>query len=349
MVEGSAAPAVPGDGSSSAGWDISLVDVVRVRGGERVIDGVDLDLAAGGILAVVGESGCVATTLARIVAGRERADSGEVRIDGRARPSAPRLAADFDGMPRFGRVRDAILPSRPRPRAGDEGERLRALVGLNDPDAPVRRLSRGDRQRLAIARALAAQPRALVLDDPMSALHTSGREILREALVRELRNRGTTTVWATRDTAEAIAVADRIVVLHRGRIVADGTPEQVYARAGDAAVAAVLGPVSTVPGIVEGVVVDVWGQNLPLAASAHDGHCEVLVRPENVVLVAPDAPGVDGVVEASTFLGRVRRSLVRTNDGSLVHVEHAAEARLDAHARVRIALAPVPVTTRPLR
>lgn len=351
MVADSAALTVPADGPFGAGWSIRLDDVGRTRGGERVIDGIRLDVEAGGILAVVGESGCGATTLARIIAGSERPDTGEVRIDGRARPEAPRLAAVFDDdAPRFGRVRDAVLARgrRRHPRARDEAARLLALVGLSDPDAPVRRLSRGDRQRLALARALATDPRALVLDDALSALHTSGRERLRDALVRDLRRRGTTTVWVTRDTAEAIAVADRVIVLHRGRIAAEGSPEQVYARAGEPAVAAVLGPVSAVPGIVEGVVVDVWGQHVPLAESAHDGHCEVLVRPENVVLVAADAPGVDAVVEESTFLGNVRRSRVRTDDGTLVHVDHAAEARLDDHARVRIALAPVPVTTRPL-
>lgn len=274
-----------------------------------------------------------------------------MRIDGRVRPDAPRLCAVVtDVPPRFGRVRDAVLSPRGAHRLRDAGEvaRLLALTGLTDPDAPVRRLSRGDRQRLAIARALATEPRALVLDDALSALHTSGRERLRDALVRELRKRGTTTVWITRDNAEAIAVADRLVVLHRGRVAAEGTPEQVYARAGEPMVAAVLGPVSTVPGIVEGTVVDVWGQHIPLAGSAHDGHCEVLIRPENVVIVEPDAPGMDAIVEESTFLGHVRRSLVRTTDGSLVHVEHAAQARLADHARVRIALAPVPVTTRPL-
>ncbi len=349
MVVDSAALTVPADGSSGAGWSIRLVGVGRTRAGERIVDDVDLDLAPGTILAIIGASGCGATTLARIIAGSERADTGEVRIDGRPRPEAPRLASVFsDAAPRFGRVRDAVRSRSRHPRAAEEQDRLLSLVELRDPNASVRRLSRGDRQRLTIARALATESPALVLDDALSALHTSARERLRDAVERELRRRGTTTVWVTRDTAEAIAVADRIVVLDRGRIAADGTPEQVYARAAEPAVAAVLGPVSTVPGIVEGTVVDVWGQHLPLAATAHDGHCEVLIRPENVVLVGPDTPGVNAIVEESRFLGHVRRSLVRTDDGSLVHVDHGADMRLTDHARVRIALAPLPVTTRPL-
>ena len=351
MVVDSAALTVPPDGPSGAGWSITLAGVGRLRAGSPVLEGIDLALPSGAIVAIVGESGCGASTLGRIVAGRERPDSGQVHVDGRTRPEAPRVTAVGDAVtPRWGRVCDAVL-ARHRgghPRARDEALGLLALVGLPDPEASVRRLSRGDRQRLQIARALSTDPRALVLDDALSALHTSGRERLRDGLVRELRRRGTTTVWITRDTAEAIAVADRVVLLHRGRIAAEGTPEQVYARAAEPAVAAVLGPVSAVPGIVEGTVVDVWGQHLPLAGSAHDGHCEVLVRPENVVLVSSDAPGMDAVVEGSTFLGHVRRSLVRTSDGSLVHVDHAADARLADHARVRIALAQVPVATRPL-
>lgn len=351
MVEGSAVRTVPVDGPPRAGWPIRLNGIGRRREGTAVLDDIHLELPAGMIVAVVGESGCGASTLARIVAGRERPDRGEVRIDGRTRPDAPPVVAvPHRFSPRWRRARDTIVPraQRAHAEAHQEMERLLDLVGLEHREERARRLSRGDRQRLAIARALFARPRALVLDDALSFLHTSARERVRDAVVRELRRRGTTTLWATRDTAEAVAVADRVVVLHRGRVAAEGSPEQVYARAAEPAVAAVLGPVNAVPGIVEGAVVDVWGQHVPLAGPAHDGHCEVLVRPQNVVLVASDAPGMDAVVEESTFLGSVRRSLVRTTDGSLVQVDHAIADRLDDHARVRIALAPVPVTTRPL-
>lgn len=339
-------------GRPRAGWAISLHGVRRERAGLPVLRDVDLDVTPGSIVAFVGPSGCGASTLLRLVSGTERPDSGVVTVDGRSGPAAPRVAriGDRTAVARFGRVRAAILAAARRAGSIDpEGEarRLAALVGLGDDDKLVHRLSQGDRQRWAIARVLASRPRALVLDDALAALHTTARAETRLNIVRELRDSGITTLWVTRDTAEAAAVADRLIVMDGGRVVADGRPDEVFARVGDAAVAAVLGPVSAVPGIVEGVFVEVWGQELPLAAAASDGHCEVVVRPEQVVLVGEGSPGVDAVVEETTFLGSARRSTVRTADGVRVVMEHAPDQRLDDHGHVRIALAPVPMSIRP--
>ena len=336
-----------------SGWSIALRGVHRERAGVSILRDIDLDVAPGTIVALVGPSGCGASTLLRVASGVERADAGTVIVEGRTGAAAPRIAEVRDRTPvaRFGRVRAAI--SAAARHAGDddpraETDRLLDVVGLDPADKSVRRLSHGDRQRWALARALAARPQALVLDDALAALHTTARAETRDRLVRELRDRGVTTLWATRDTAEAAAVADHLVLMDEGRIVAAGRPDEVYARIADAAVAEVLGPVSAVPGIVEGLTVEVWGQELPLAESAHDGHCEVVVRPENVLLVGADSPGVDGVVEDSTFLGSVRRSTVLTSDGSRVVVEHAPEQRLEDRDAVRLALAILPATVRPI-
>ncbi len=336
-----------------AGWSITLHDVTRERAGVPILRDIDLEVAPGTIVALVGPSGCGASTLLRVVSGSERPDAGTVLVEGRSGAAAPRIPEVRDRTPvaRFGRVRAAIVAASRH--AGDvdpdgETDRLLDLVGLGTADKSVHRLSHGDRQRWALARALASHPRALVLDDALAALHTTARSETRDRLVRELRERGVTTLWATRDTAEAAAVADHLVVMDQGRIVAAGCPDEVYSRIADTAVAEVLGPVSAVPGIVEGLTVEVWGQELPLAKSAHDGHCEVVVRPENVLLVGPDSPGVDGVVEESTFLGSVRRSTVLTSDGSRVVVEHAPEQRLGDRDPVRLALAIVPATVRPI-
>lgn len=336
-----------------SGWTIALRGVRRERAGAVVLADVDLDAEPGGIVALVGPSGCGASTLLRLVTGAERPDAGTVTIEGRTGPAAPRVIEVRDRAPvaRFGRARAAILAAARHSGVVDpeaETDRLCELVGLALSHKSVHRLSHGDRQRWALARALATRPRALVLDDALAALHTTARAETRDRLVKELRERGVTTLWATRDTAEAAAVADHLVVMDQGRIVAAGSPDEVYARVADAAVAEVLGPVSAVPGIVEGVIVEVWGQELPLAGAAHDGHCDVVVRPENVLLVGPDAPGVDAVVEETIFLGSVRRSTVRTSDGSRVVVEHAPDQRVDDRDAVRIALAAVPATVRPI-
>lgn len=346
-------PSSTADAAPAPGWTITLSGVRRERAGSVILSDVDLEVGPGRIVALVGASGCGASTLLRLVTGAERPDAGTVTVDGRSGAAAPRVAEvrDRTTVARFGRVRAAIVSAARQAGAPDaerEADRLCALVGLSSTAKPVSRLSHGDRQRWAVARALASRPRALVLDDALAALHTTARAELRDRLARELRERGVTTLWVTRDTTEAAAVADDLVVMAQGRVVASGCPDEVFARVGDAAVAEVLGPVSAVPGIVEGVVVEVWGQHLPLAAAAHDGHCEVVVRPEHVVLVGPDAPGVDAVVEETTFLGSVRRSTVLTADGSRVVVEHAPERRLDDHDAVRIALAAVPATVKPL-
>lgn len=334
------------------GWSIVYGGVSRQRSGVSVLRDVDLEISAGTITAVVGPSGCGATTLLRLAAGAEHCDAGTVTVDGRTGAAAPRVPAVLDRTPppRFGRVRTSIATAARQAGVvapAVEAERLCELVGLRTGDAAVSRLALGDRQRWALAKALASRPRALVLDDALAALHSTARAETRDRLVRELRERGVTTLWATRDTAEAAAIADELVVMDGGRIVATGSPAEVYRRLGDTTVAGVLGPVSAVPGIVEGAVVEVWGQRLPLAVAAHDGHCEVVVRPEDVILVSADTAGVDAVVEETTFLGSVRRSTVVTTDGSRVVIEHAAEHRLDGHARVRIALAPMPVSVRP--
>jgi len=199
---------------------------------------------------------------------------------------------------------------------------------------------------VALARALVTEPRVLLLDEPLSALDAKVRVQLRDEIRRIQLRLGTTTVFVTHDQEEALAVSDRIAVMDAGRIEQIGSPEELYLRPATPRVAAFIGLSSSVPGVAAGGTATVWGTDVPLQSDVPDGEVDVLLRPEHVHLVGAGS-GVGAVVEESMFLGSIRRSLVRTDDGSLVRLQHAADERLQFGERVRIAVRPVPVVATP--
>src|SRR5690606_26159342 len=150
-------------------------------------------------------------------------------------------------------------------------------------------------------------PQVLLLDEPLSALDAKVRVQLRDEIRRIQLRLGITTIFVTHDQEEALAVSDRIAVMDAGRIEQIGTPEQLYLTPATAGVAAFVGVSSIVPGTADGDAVTVWGQRLPLQTPGATGEVDVFLRPENVVLVAAGAPGIDAVVQESTFLGSFRR------------------------------------------
>ena len=339
---------------------VELRGVVKEYGSTRVLHGVDLDVAPGEFVSLLGPSGCGKTTALRVLAGLEHADGGEVRIGGRDVSRVPTNKRDI-GMvfqsyslfphlrvldnTAFGLRRRGVGATEARRRAGDALD----LVGLGHlGDRYAHQLSGGQQQRVALARALVTEPRVLLLDEPLSALDAKVRVQLRDEIRRIQLRLGTTTVFVTHDQEEALAVSDRVAVMGAGRILQVGSPEDLYSRPAGAEVAAFVGASSVVPGIVSAGTVSVWGQRLPLLAPAPDGPCEVFVRPENVRVVSPGDSGVDAVVESSTFLGSMRRSMLRADDGTGVHVQHPAEVRLTPGDRVRIRVDAVPALTRPV-
>ncbi|MFJ6653707.1 ABC transporter ATP-binding protein [Microbacterium sp. NPDC091313] len=346
---------------AGTGTAVRFAGIVKDYGATRVLHGVDLDIAPGEFVSLLGPSGCGKTTALRVLAGLERATAGRVLVGGRDVSGVPTNKRDI-GMvfqsyslfphlrvqdnTAFGLRRRGVGRAEAARRAGDALE----LVGLGHlADRFPHQLSGGQQQRVALARALVTEPRVLLLDEPLSALDAKVRVQLRDEIRRIQLRLGITTVFVTHDQEEALAVSDRIAVMNAGRIEQVGSPEDLYLRPTTPDVAAFVGVSSLVPGIVSGGTVEVWGQELPLQGDAHDGHNEVFLRPENVRIVAADAPGVDAVVQESTFLGSFRRTLVRTGDGTLVRVQHEAQERVQYGDAVRISLVPAPVIARARR
>ena len=341
--------AAAGDGTR-----VELRGIVKDFGATRVLHGVDLDIAPGEFVSLLGPSGCGKTTALRVISGLEDATAGVVAFGGTDVSRTPTNKRDigmvfqaYSLFPHlrvvdnvaFGLRRRKVDARTSRRRAGEALE----LVGLDHlADRYPHQLSGGQQQRVALARALVTEPRVLLLDEPLSALDAKVRVQLRDEIRRIQLRLGTTTVFVTHDQEEALAVSDRIAVMDAGRIEQIGSPEELYRRPATPRVAAFIGLSSSVPGVARGGTVTLWGTEVPAQSAVEDGDVDVLLRPEHVLLVGAGS-GVGAVVEESTFLGSFRRSLVRTDDGTLVRLQHAAEDRLEFGERVHIAVAPVPV------
>jgi len=239
---------------------IHLKAVTRRFGAFLALDGIDLHLPDGELVALLGPSGSGKTTLLRILAGLEEPDAGQVHVEGAGRRVGFVFQhyALFKHMTVFENVAFGLRarPRRERPGSAEIRERVGAVLNLVQlgwagPRMPGE-LSGGQRQRVALARALAIEPEVLLLDEPFGALDAQVRADLRRWLRRLHDQTGITSVFVTHDQEEALEVADRIVVLNRGRIEQDGTPREVYEKPATAFVYQFLGQVNRMRGRMRG-------------------------------------------------------------------------------------------------
>lgn len=252
-VHGLAAVRLMAEGGEGSPPYLSAQGLTKRFGQATVVDAVDFQVAASEFLCVLGPSGCGKTTLLRLIAGFERADAGRLAQAGRDITDLPPEARDYGIV--FQSY--ALFPNRtvagnvgfglesigaPRADRAARVAELLALVGLQDHAAKYpNQLSGGQQQRVALARAMALSPGLLLLDEPLSALDANVRAHLRDEL-RALQKRvGVTALMVTHDQQEALSIADRIIVMNRGRIEQAGTPTEVYERPANLFVAKFLG------------------------------------------------------------------------------------------------------------
>ncbi len=222
---------------------IEIQNLTKKFGAFTAIDDVNLEVQSGELLALLGPSGCGKTTLLRILSGLEFADSGQVLFDGEDATSqsvrARRVGfvfqhyALFRHMTVFENIAFGLRVRRTgRPSRADIRARVEELLKLVRLESLAKRypsqLSGGQRQRVALARALAVEPRVLLLDEPFGALDAKVRQELRRWLRRLHDEVQITSVFVTHDQEEALEVADRVVVMNRGRVEQVGPPDQVY-------------------------------------------------------------------------------------------------------------------------
>jgi iron(III) transport system ATP-binding protein len=328
--------------------------------GHAVLRGIDLDVKAGTLLALLGPSGSGKTTLLRVLCGFEDADAGRIEIGGREVVrdglNLPPEQRHIGYVPQEGAlfphlsVADNIVFGLPRARrhARDRVAELLELVGLpaSFAERAPQQLSGGQQQRVALARALAPQPGIVMLDEPFSSLDAALRVETRHAVANALAASGATAILVTHDQEEALSLGDEVAVLWQGGLLQTASPQTLYRRPVSREIACFVGDALLLPGTTAGRQAHCALGSLPLADDqlARDGDVDVMLRPEQIVLSEASREGVQGVdasVREVTFLGRDLLVVAELADANLPRVRARVPGYQTFHPgdRVKVSVA----------
>jgi len=284
---------------------IKFDGVGKSFGGFTAVDGISFSAAAGEKVALLGPSGCGKTTTLRLIAGFEEPDKGTIEISGESmagkRPYERNVGLLFQHYALFPHmtVQENIaygLKHRGWPKAeiADRVAEMLRLVQLESfADRRPRQMSGGQQQRVALARVLATKPKLVLLDEPLSALDAKLREELRVELKEILTAVGSTTIVVTHDQDEAMSLADRIIVMNRGRLEQQGAPDEIYSRPATSFVATFIGRANWFHGTISTAkpgsyahVVTTAGTLLTVSdpGIADETQVSICVRPERITV-----------------------------------------------------------------
>ena len=301
-----------------------VLDKLTKRFGDQVaVDALSLAVAKGEFVAVLGPSGCGKTTTLQMIAGFVEPTSGAIQLDGEdllsVRPARRGLGIVFQSYALFPHMTAAENVAFGLEMQGvGKAERERQVAAMLDLVGLAklagrfpRRMSGGQQQRVALARALVIRPRILLLDEPLSNLDAKLREEMQIELRQIQRTLGTTTILVTHDQGEAMALADRIVVLNQGRAEQIAAPHEAYERPATPFVGGFLGKTNVLEARVEahgaGVRLAIgeasWHIERPLRDFEPHRRAVIVVRPEKVVIGPAGGPGLPGVVKVRVFQG----------------------------------------------
>lgn len=308
---------------------LGAAETVTVRGltktfeSATALDGVQLDVPAGSIVALLGPSGCGKTTLLRCIAGLERPDDGDVLVGDRlltggetfVAPERRHVGMVFqDGalFPHLTVERNVGFGLSRRGQSAQVQESL-AMVGLAElADRRPETLSGGQQQRVALARALAHRPSVILLDEPFSNLDSTLRNQIRLEVRRLLRELGVTALFVTHDQEEAFVLGDEIAVMFDGVVIQQASPGDLYRVPASRAVAEFIGDGNFLPGIAKGSYAETPIGSVPLSSELI-GAVDVLLRPEQLSVRS----GRGATVEAVEFYGHDAVYVLRAEESTV--------------------------------
>ena len=310
---------------------ISLQGIVVVYDGERVLNGINLDIHDKEFVTFLGPSGCGKTTTLRIIGGFVEGQEGDVFFDGERINDLPphkrkvntvfQKYALFPHLNVYENVEFGLKIKKVKDTERNTRVReMLELVGLRGFETRnINQLSGGQQQRVAIARALVNHPRVLLLDEPLGALDLKLRKEMQVELKRIQQSMDITFIYVTHDQEEALTMSDRVVVMKDGDILQVGTPQDIYNEPANAFVADFIGESNILDGVMpKDFVVDFAGRTFECVDKgfAPGELVDVVVRPEDIKVVAPEEGQLSGIVESVIFKGVHYEMTVDVGGGS---------------------------------
>jgi putative spermidine/putrescine transport system ATP-binding protein len=314
---------------------VELSNLVRTFGDVVALDGLNLVIQPGELVALLGPSGCGKTTALRLLAGLDLPNGGQIKVDGQDLTNVSANKRDmgmvfqaYSLFPNMTAIENVAFGLKVRGVDKNVREKkaqeLLDLVGLTtQANRYSHQMSGGQQQRVALARALAIEPKVLLLDEPLSALDAKVRTQLRDEIKRIQVEVGTTTLFVTHDQEEAMAMADRVGVMSNGKLEQIDRPNIVYSNPTSAFVASFVGAMNRIPAKLDAGKVSVLGQSVKHGGGASGSNLVALIRPESIsVSVAKTSSASTGSVLVRSFLGPQTRLTVTTSETKTnIHVD----------------------------
>ncbi|POA50108.1 ABC transporter ATP-binding protein [Pseudomonas sp. MPR-ANC1] len=298
---------------------LELISLSKAFGAQKALDDICLSVATGSRTVIVGPSGSGKTTLLRMIAGFEFPDAGSLTLNGQtlvdSSHAVPAYQRQIGYVPQDG----ALFPHMTVAANIGFGlalsgaartERIAQLMDSVALDAHMasrwpHELSGGQQQRVSLARALAQQPRLMLLDEPFSALDTGLRSAMRKMVARLLEEAGVTTILVTHDQGEALSFADQLAVMRGGRLVQSGHPMDLYRYPDDEQTAHFLGEAVVMPARIESGWAHCDLGPVPVNSNGFIGNAQIMLRPEQLQVIdgVNDAQACNAVVTERDFAG----------------------------------------------
>ncbi len=340
--------------------NVVLRGIAKRFGGVVAVADIDLTIAAGEFVALLGPSGCGKTTTLRMIAGLEQPTGGDILVNDRRvndigvhKRNFGMVFQDhalFPHMSAFDNIAFGLKYRKvPKPEIERKVRQVLDIVRLpHVGDRLPRELSGGQQQRVALARAIVIDPDLLLFDEPLSALDANLREEMRIELKRIHRTVGITTVFVTHDHAEALSMADRIVLMREGRIEQEGVPQELYRSPGTEFAARFFGHVNELAGtasaagqvrLEDGTLVPVAGQDLAPGAPVRLLFRTERARVTTTGTAEPDAAAVSGTVESTDYMGIMVRYVVDLGGRQVIVTQAVGERQFKAGDAVTVRIA----------